>query len=331
MSQIKRIFSGIQPSGRTHLGNYFGAIRQWVQLQARCGSVLYSIVDLHSLTTLQAPMLLKRNVRSMAVCLLACGVDPHKSIIFQQSQVPHHTSLAWLLACRTPTGWLARMTQWKAKGATDNRDLVGLGLFAYPVLQSADILLYKATHVPVGEDQLQHLELARDLARSFNTAYSPILPEPQPLIGEVRRVMSLRNPLQKMSKSDNQELSCINLSDSADEIRNKVMKAVTDHVGRVTYEPQERPGVANLVAIYAATADITHDDVCARFEGRQTVDLKLELADLLIDSLAPIREEMARLECDPEHVDAILKEGADKAREIAEENLNEVKRLVGIL
>ena len=143
--------------------------------------------------------------------------------------------------------------------------------------------------------------------------------------------MSLRNPLQKMSKSDNQELSCINLSDSADEIRNKVMKAVTDHVGRVTYEPQERPGVANLVAIYAATADITHDDVCARFEGRQTVDLKLELADLLIDSLAPIREEMARLECDPEHVDAILKEGADKAREIAEENLNEVKRLVGIL
>lgn len=223
------------------------------------------------------------------------------------------------------------MTQWKAKGATDNRDVVGLGLFAYPVLMAADILLYKATHVPVGDDQLQHLELARDLARSFNSNYGHDFPEPQPLLGEVRRVMSLRNPLQKMSKSDNQELSRINLSDSPDEIRNKVRKAVTDSVGRITYNPDESPGISNLVSIYAAVSGLSHEEVCAKFEGKQTVDLKDDLAELLMEKLGPIREQVTHLENDPGYVEEVLRSGAEKAVALAEENLTEVKKSLGIL
>ncbi|CAI8008872.1 Tryptophan--tRNA ligase, mitochondrial [Geodia barretti] len=199
---IRRIFSGIQPSGAAHLGNYLGALRQWAKLQSSSDSVLYSIVDLHSLTSLQAPLLLRENILAMVTCLLACGVDPKKSIVFQQSQVSGHAELAWLLGCRTPMGWLNRMTQWKAKAMSDNTNVVGLGLFAYPVLQAADILIYKASHVPVGEDQLQHLELARDIARSFNSAYNTqVFTEPQPLLGLCARSKPSSFPLSRSKLS----------------------------------------------------------------------------------------------------------------------------------
>lgn len=276
-------------------------------------------------------MLLSANIRSMTTCLLACGVDPRKSIIFQQSQVPYHTELAWLLGCITPMGWLNRMTQWKAKGATDNRDVVCLGLFAYPVLMAADILLYRSSHVPVGDDQLQHLELARDLARSFNSSCgSTVFPEPKPLLSEVTRVMSLRNPLQKMSKSDNQEMSRINLSDTPDEIRKKIRKAVTDSQSQITYDPDGRPGVSNLVCIYAALTSMTHDEVCAKFEGRETVHFKEELSEVIIGKLEPIRQQTLRLDGDPGYIDQVLKSGAQQTTQLAESTMREVKSKLGI-
>lgn len=330
-SGVVRIFSGVQPSGTLHLGNYLGAIKQWVQLQDTCRSVLYSVVDLHSLTVHQAPLLLQRNIRSVAVSLLACGVDPQRSILFQQSQVSQHAELAWLLGCLTPTGWLNRMTQWKSKGATDKRDLVALGLFAYPVLMSADILLYGASHVPVGHDQVQHLELARDIARTFNSTYGHTFQPPEVLLGEVHRVMSLRNPLQKMSKSDNQEMSCVNLCDTPDVIVKKIQKAVTDCTGEVSYDPDERPGVSNLVAIYAAMSGLTHQEVCGQFEGKQTVDFKRELAELLVERLAPIGKKVEELEADSGYVDSVLKEGAERAGLIACENLTRVKKKMGVI
>lgn len=327
----RRIFSGIQPSGSAHLGNYLGALRNWVKLQDVCSDVMYSIVDLHALTIPQAPVLLRKNIIDMTSCLLACGVDPQRSIIFQQSQVPAHCELSWILSCCTPMGWLNRMTQWKAKGATDNRDIINLGLFSYPVLMTADILLYRATHVPVGDDQLQHLELARDVARSFNSQYLvEFFPDPKPLLGEVHRVMSLRNPLQKMSKSDNQELSRINLSDTPDQIRNKIRKSVTDCVSNITYDPDTRPGISNLISIYSAITGATHQEVVDLFIGKQSVDLKDALVDIVTDHLKPIRETLMRMEDDLGYVETVLDEGARKAELQATETMFELKCLLGL-
>lgn len=223
------------------------------------------------------------------------------------------------------------MTQWKSKGATDNRDVVCLGLFAYPVLMAADVLLYRASHVPVGDDQLQHLELARDLARSFNSSCAAaIFPEPKPLLSEVTRVMSLRNPLQKMSKSDNQEMSRINLSDTPDEIRKKIRKAVTDSQSQITYDPDTRPGVSNLVSIYSALTSMSHNDVCTKFEGKETVHFKDKLSEVIIDKLEPIRRETLRLERDPGYVDQVLQSGAKQAMQLAESTIQEVKSKLGI-
>ncbi|XP_019851391.1 PREDICTED: tryptophan--tRNA ligase, mitochondrial-like isoform X2 [Amphimedon queenslandica] len=286
MAGAQRVFSGIQPSGVPHLGNYIGAIRNWVQLQKTCGNnVMYSIVDLHALTVHQAPLLLKRNIKNMTVCLLACGIDPKQSIVFQQSQVPEHCELMWLLSCQTPNGWLNKMTQWKSKGATDNKSFVNIGLYAYPILMAADILLYKATHIPVGADQLQHLELTCDIAHTFNSRYGvEFFPKPQPLLseGKNQRIMSLRNPLQKMSKSDNQEMARIDITDTPDQVHNKIRKAVTDCTSAVTFEPEERPGVSNLVSMYSALSGKTTDEVVEDFTGKETVELKDGLTQVIM-------------------------------------------------
>jgi tryptophanyl-tRNA synthetase len=333
MAKMLRIFSGIQPSGMPHLGNYLGAIRNWVDLQKSCDDVMYSIVDLHALTVPQAPFILNKNIKEMAICLLACGIDPCRSTLFQQSKVGEHCELMWLLSCKTPNGWLNRMTQWKTKGATDNRDVVNIGLFAYPVLMAADILLYRSSHVPVGDDQLQHLELTRDIARSFNSLYgTEIFPEPQPILtqGGTQRIMSLRNPLQKMSKSDNQDFTRINLDDGPDAIRNKIRKAVTDSTPEVTYDPSTRPGVSNLVTIYSAITGLGLDDVVREFERKQTIDLKDSLSEIIIDHLTPLQEKMNALYNNGDYIEDVLSQGAKTAKEKALETLRDIRNTIGI-
>ncbi|KAG0083621.1 Tryptophan--tRNA ligase, mitochondrial, partial [Podila epicladia] len=270
------IFSGIQPTGQPHLGNYLGAISNWVTLQEQAHdaneTLLFSVVDLHAITMPQNPDKLRKERREMAVTLLACGIDPKKCILFEQSKVSGHAELAWILNCMTPFGWLARMTQWKSKmGVTrgiqsleDVNSTAGLqlGLFAYPVLMAADVLLYKATKIPVGEDQVQHLELARDIAVTFNkTVKQPFFPLPRPVITETKRVMSLRDPTNKMSKSDPSDQTRINLVDTPKVIRSKIRKATTDEIRGISYDRAERPAVANLVDMYAAIGKVSVEDV----------------------------------------------------------------------
>jgi len=328
-----RVFSGAQPSGNMHLGNYLGAFRNWTRLQDDY-ECIYCVVDMHAITVWQDPADLIAQTREAAAAYIASGVDPSKSILFNQSQVPGHAELAWIFNCVARIGWLNRMTQFKDK-AGKNRENASVGLFVYPDLMAADILLYKATHVPVGEDQKQHLELTRDIAQKFNNDYGvELFPITEPLIlGEGARVMSLRNGSQKMSKSDPSEYSRINLNDDADTIALKIRKAKTD--------PEPLPGKAedlgdraeakNLVGIYAALADMSRDAVCAEFEGKGFGDFKKALTDLAVANLAPITEEMARLEKDPAYIDSVLKAGSERANAIAEPILSEVKRAVGFL
>ena len=330
---MKRIFSGVQPTGNLHLGNYLGAIRNWVALQAEFDCV-FCIVDLHAVTVPQAPAALTAQTREVAAAYIAAGIDPENCIIFNQAAVPGHSELAWLLGCFAPLGWLNRMTQFKEK-AGKKRDNVAVGLFAYPVLMAADILLYKATHVPVGEDQKQHLELCRDIAGAFNRQYDVDyfpLPEPQ-IFGAATRVMSLRDGANKMSKSDPSDYSRINLTDDEAAIALKVRKARTDPdpLPGDAADLESRPEAANLVGIYAALSDSSVAEICARFEGRMFSGFKGELADLAVSVLGPIRAEMKRLMDAPDYVDSVLHKGAARAGEIATGHIAEIHQIMGLL
>ena len=330
---MDRIFSGVQPTGDLHLGNYLGALRNWVRLQHDY-DCLYCVVDLHAVTVWQDPKVLSANTREVTAGLVAAGLDPAANIIFNQSQVAEHAELAWIFNCVARLGWLNRMTQFKEK-AGKNRENASVGLYAYPNLMAADILLYKATHVPVGEDQKQHLELARDIAAKFNNDYgTDLFPQPEPLIlGAAARVMSLRDGAAKMSKSDSSENSRINMTDDADTMARKLRKAKTDPDAL----PSDveglagRPEAANLLGIYAALADRELADVVAEQGGRQFSQFKETLTELAVAVLAPIGDEMARLMADPDYLDGVLADGAARAEAIAGPILDEVFQVMGIL
>ncbi|MBM3521986.1 MAG: tryptophan--tRNA ligase [Alphaproteobacteria bacterium] len=330
---MNRIFSGIQPTGNLHLGNYLGAIRNWVKLQQDYDCI-FCIVDLHAITMPQEPAALRQATREVTAAYIAAGIDTDRCIIFNQSTVSGHAELAWVFGCITPLGWLNRMTQFKEK-AGKQRDNAGLGLYGYPVLMAADILLYKGTHVPVGEDQKQHLELARDIAGAFNrqfgVEYFP-LPEPQ-IFGTATRVMSLRDGTKKMSKSDASEFSRINLTDDAAAIGDKIRRAKTDphNLPDSVQGLEGRPEAENLLGIYAALTDKTLEAVVEEFAGAQFSTFKGALADVAAAVLGPIGGEMKRLMADPAHVDAVLRKGADKAGAIASKHLREVYDIVGFL
>jgi tryptophanyl-tRNA synthetase len=330
---MNRIFSGIQPTGNLHLGNYLGAIRNWVALQ-REFDCIFCIVDLHALTQPQDPAQLRGATREVTAAYIAAGIDVENCIIFNQSTISVHAELGWLLSCLTPLGWLNRMTQFKEK-AGKQRDNAGLGLYSYPVLMAADILAYKATHVPVGEDQKQHLELARDIAGAFNRRYGVDffpLPEPQ-IFGAATRVMSLRDGSKKMSKSDTSDYSRINMTDDADAIALKIRKAKTDPnpLPDAVAELAGRPEAANLLAIYAALTDASLEAVVGRFAGQNFSGFKEELAETSVRVLGRIGGEMRRLVGDPGYIDGILRRGAERARAIAEPHLREVQDIVGLL
>ncbi len=328
-----RVFSGAQPSGNMHLGNYLGAFRNWVLLQEEY-ECLYCVVDMHAITQWQDPADLAASTREAAAAYIASGVDPKVSILYNQSQVAAHAELAWIFNCVARLGWLNRMTQFKDK-AGKNSEQVSTGLFVYPNLMAADILLYKATHVPVGEDQKQHLELTRDIAQKFNHDFEcDIFPDVQPIIqGEGTRIMSLRDGLKKMSKSDPSHYSRINLNDDTDTLMKKIRKAKTDAelLPATAKELAGRPEAQNLVSIFAALAGQTSDQVCTSFEGKGFGDFKKALTEIIVDKVAPITEEMLKLQADPSYIDEILRFGAERARAIAEPILNEVKQVVGYI
>ncbi len=330
---MKRILSGVQPTGNLHLGNYLGAIKNWVAMQkgAEC---YFCIVDLHAITVPQDPAALRQATLEVAAAYIACGVDPKQSAIFVQSHVGAHAELGWVFSCFAPLGWLNRMTQFKEKSGK-HKDQAVLGLYAYPVLMAADILLYKPTHVPVGEDQKQHLELARDIAGAFNRHYDKeIFPLPEPYIqGAAARVMSLRDGTKKMSKSDESEYSRINLTDDADTIKLKIQKAKTDpHPLPDSVKGLEgRAEAENLLSLYAALMDQDLEKIIPQFAGQQFSAFKSSLTDLMIAKVEPITSEMRKLMGDEAHLRSILRIGADKARERADKTLAQVYEMVGFL
>jgi tryptophanyl-tRNA synthetase len=343
MSQpANRVFSGVQPTGNLHLGNYLGAIRKFVALQ-ESHDCIYCVVDMHAITVWQDPAELARNTREVTAAFIAAGIDPAKHIVFNQSQVKEHAELAWVFNCVARMGWLNRMTQFKEKAGKDKEN-ASVGLFSYPTLMAADILVYRATHVPVGDDQKQHLELTRDIAAKFNNDFAPRIAElglgesyfplTEPVIeGPATRVMSLRDGSKKMSKSDPSDLSRINLTDSPDDIVKKIRKAKTDPepLPGTVEELRQRPEAENLVGIYAALAGTGKAEVIRDFAGRPFSDFKPALADLAVEKLAPINSQMRRLMADPGHVDAILANGAARARAIAEQTMREVRSIVGFI
>ncbi len=347
------VFSGVQPTGNLHLGNYLGAIRKFVALQ-QDNDCIYCVVDLHALTAQLVHEDMRGQIRSIAAAFIASGIDPTKHIVFNQSAVPQHSELAWIFNCVARIGWMERMTQFKDKAGGKNAEQVSLGLLAYPSLMAADILVYRATHVPVGDDQKQHLELTRDIAQKFNIdfgshireagtgvdivvgeepvhAYFPMV---EPLIGgPAPRVMSLRDGTKKMSKSDASDLSRINLLDDADTISKKIRKAKTDPdalPGEVE-GLKGRPEAENLVGIYAALSDKSKADILAEFGGQQFSVFKPALVDLAVEVLAPISGEMRRLMDDTSHIDAILRDGGERARARAEKTMKEVRDIIGFV
>ena len=328
---MSRVFSGIQPTGNLHLGNYLGAIRNWVTMQD-AHECIYCIVDLHAITLRQDPKVLRSGIREMAAALLASGIDPKRAILFPQSQVHVHAELAWVLMCTARMGWLNRMTQFKEKSGKD-REGASVGLFTYPALQAADILAYKATHVPVGDDQKQHLELARDIAAKFNADFNvELFPLPEPVIeGPATRVMSLRDGSAKMSKSDPSDASRINLTDNADTIAQKVKRAKTD----AEPLPSEcaglagRPEAANLVGLMAALTNQSVAQVLAEYGGQGFGAFKPALAEVMVATIAPITARFNVMRADTATLDAVLADGANRARAIAEPVLAEVHRAVG--
>src|SRR3974390_1741671 len=342
MSFKERVFSGVQPTGNLHLGNYLGAIVKFVELQNQYDCI-YCVVDLHAITVWQDPKELPRATREVTAAFLACGIDPKKNIIFNQSQVAEHAELAWVFNCVARVGWLNRMTQFKEKAGKD-RENASVGLYVYPNLMAADILVYRATHVPVGEDQKQHLELSRDIAQKFNNDFAESIatlgagaaffPLPEPLIqGPATRVMSLRDGTKKMSKSDASDYSRINLTDDADAIAQKIRKAKTDPEPLPHEEKglEQRPEADNLVGIYAALADTSRAQVLAQFGGAQFSAFKAALIEVLVGKLAPINAEMRRLIADPTYIDHVLADGASRAREFAAETMKAVKDIVGFV
>src|SRR6202790_2991262 len=337
------VFSGVQPTGNLHLGNYLGAIKRFAELQDRYDCI-YCVVDLHAITVWQDPAELPKAIREVTAAFLACGIDPKKHIVFNQSQVAAHAELAWIFNCVARLGWLNRMTQFKEKAGKD-REAASVGLYAYPTLMAADILVYRATHVPVGEDQKQHLELSRDIAQKFNNDCGDSIrghgvndglffPLPEPLItGPATRVMSLRDGTKKMSKSDTSDNSRINLTDDADTIAQKIRKAKTDPEPLPSEEKglETRPEADNLVGIYAALSGRSKSDVLGEFGGGQFSDFKNSLVELCVAKLSPIASEMKRLVAAPGHVDSILIDGADRARAIAAETMKAVTDIVGFV
>ena len=330
---MNRIFSGVQPTGNLHLGNYLGAIKNWVSLQKNF-ECIFCIVDLHAITIKQDPKELENNTLEVTAAYLASGIDPEKTIIFNQSSVKAHTELTWLLSCFTPIGWLNRMTQFKEK-AGKRKDNAVLGLYSYPVLMASDILAYKATHVPVGEDQKQHLELARDIAGAFNQAYKrdffPI-PEPQ-IFGGATRVMSLRDGKNKMSKSDESDYSRINITDNKDLIDLKIQKAKTDPhpLPEKKDELENRPEAANLLGIYSALKEEKIENIVQEMAGKDFLTFKKLLSDLLISKIEPISKKMNDFLKNKDYLKKILSSGKEKAEDISSKNLLEIKKAIGLL
>ncbi|KJS26921.1 MAG: tryptophanyl-tRNA synthetase [Hyphomonadaceae bacterium BRH_c29] len=330
----QRVFSGIQPTGNLHLGNYLGALKKFVDLQNDGWECVYSVVDMHAITMPVEKGVLADQTRQIAAAFIACGIDPKKSIVYAQSSVPAHAELAWVFNCVARMGWVERMTQFKDKAGKD-AERASVGLFTYPVLQAADILAYKATHVPVGEDQKQHLELSRDIADRFNREYDVpnFFPLPEPLIkGPGARIMSLKDGTKKMSKSDPSDLSRINLVDTSDEIAKKIKKAKTDLEGDMPSEAEGlkgRPEVENLVGIFSAVSGQTVEQVLAEYGGKGFGVFKPALADAMVEHLAPITARYREILADQSQIDAILKDGAERADAIAAPIMEDVRRAVG--
>ena len=330
----KKIFSGVQPTGNLHLGNYLGAIKNFVALQnEKENQCIFCVVDLHAITVKQEPRELKKNIRETAATFIACGIDPTKSIIFNQSMVSAHSEAAWILSCVSRIGWLNRMTQFKEKAGKD-KEKASIGLYSYPVLMAADILLYDATHVPVGDDQKQHLELCRDIAQKFNNDFNAqdFLKVPEPLIQkQFSRIMSLKDGLKKMSKSDPSDLSRINLTDNKDEILNKIKKAKTDPLplpGEIQ-KLVERPEAENLLGIYSSLKNQNIENSMSEFNGKNFSEFKEKLSEVLTEKIQPISKEIKNLLNDEQYLDKILLEGSIKANKIASKKIKEIKELVG--
>jgi tryptophanyl-tRNA synthetase len=324
----KRVFSGIQSTGNTHIGNYLGATRRWAAEQDNYDNI-FCVVDLHAITVPQDPKTLYAKTREVAGLLLAAGIDPQRSILFVQSHVHEHSELAWILNCFIPMGWMGRMTQYKEKSGKQ-REQVSVGLFDYPALMAADILLYRTDVVPVGEDQKQHVELARDAAQRFNSIFGETFVLPEPLIPDVgARIMGLDDPTRKMSKSDEAPNHAVNLLDTPDVIRKKIMRATTDSQTTVVFD-ESRPGIYNLLTIYQTITGEKKQSIEARFEGKGYGDFKQVLAEVVIECLRPLQERYQALTADPRHIDGILMEGAAKAQPLAAEMLAAVKKRVGL-
>ncbi|KFM59339.1 Tryptophan--tRNA ligase, mitochondrial, partial [Stegodyphus mimosarum] len=325
----QRIFSGIQPTGAPHLGNYFGAIKKWSTLQNEGKDCVFSIVDLHSITLPQDPKKLRYNIHLMAACLIACGINPNSSVLFLQSQVPQHAELAWILGCLCTMARLTHLPQYKEKSTT--LEHFPLGLYLYPVLQSADILAYKATEVPVGEDQLQHIQLSQHLVKVFNNKFGEIFPTPVPLIdANCARIKGLRQPDKKMSKSDFNFKNRIELTDKPDVILKRIKEALTDFTSAVTFDIDKRPGVSNLILIHGLCTGMSHEDICSENQHLDTGQYKLVVAEAVIEYLKPIQLEIQRLLSDQSHIDQVLRKGSEKATEIASKTMFEVKEAVGL-
>ena len=330
----KKIFSGVQPTGNLHLGNYLGAIKNFVELQnEKDNKCIYCVVDLHAITLKQDPKELKNNIRETAATFIASGLNPSKSILFNQSLVPAHSEVSWILSCIARMGWLNRMTQFKEKAGKD-KEKASVGLYIYPILMASDIMLYDATHVPVGDDQKQHLELCRDIAQKFNNDYNVdgFLVPPEPLIQrQFSRIMSLKDGLKKMSKSDLSDLSRINLKDNKDLIINKIKKAKTDPnpIPNNNEELKNRPEAANLIGIYSSLKNQNIDTTLKEFGGKNFSEFKNNLSEQLIDKISPIAKEINNLLNNPDYLDKILLNGAEKANDIAEKKVKEIKKIIG--
>ncbi len=323
-----RIFSGIRPTGNIHLGNYLGAIKQWIELQEK-NECIFCIVDLHAITTPYDPGKLQKNISEMAAIYLAAGVNPDKSIIFKQSDIKEHAELAWLLGTITPMGELSRMTQFKEK-SKQHKDYINAGLFTYPILMAADILLYKANAVPVGKDQEQHVELTRTIARKFNQKFGEIFPEPESIIPESgAKIMSLTDPKKKMSKSDDVK-SYISLFDSPEDITKKIMSSATDSGKDVIYNVTKKPGISNLLTIYSLLSSKPIKEIEKEFKGKGYGDFKKSLAKVVIDYLEPFRRKQKELQTRDVYVKEILSRGASRAKTIAEATIKETKEKMGL-
>jgi len=330
---VKKIFSGVQPTGNLHLGNYIGAIKNFVDLQNENNECIFCVVDLHAVTVKQDPKILKQNIRETAATFLACGINPKKSIIFNQSSVSAHSEVSWLLSCVARMGWLNRMTQFKEKAGKD-KEKASVGLYIYPILMAADILLYDATHVPVGEDQKQHLELARDISKKFNVDFGApdFFKIPEPLIQKnFARIMSLKDGNKKMSKSDPSDLSRINLTDTEEEIINKIKKAKTDNspFPTNTINLKSRPEIENLIGIYSSLTGVKIDLLLSEFKDKNFSFFKEKLSDVVVKKISPISKEIKKLNKDPSYIDQVLQDGSQKAYELSSIKIRDIKKKFG--